>query len=274
MSGAPVRSRRPRRLPATGLAVKNDNRRAGTIASVLIHLLIIFLIVTPFATHTGVVIEKPQGAGGPGPAGGGGGGKRGTGGALERVQYVQTAPPPAPTPVAVIPPPTPIPLPVIVPPPIAKPPEPTPDVRPDLKVDVKPAEATAPVVGVGGGTGKDGTNGTGPGTGGGTGSGNGTGRGSGNGPGTGGGVQANYAPTPTELFIPPLPFPSKLRGFHLVAEFDVDENGKVVDWKFNGTGDGGYDRRLNDVLKATKFRPGTTPAGVPIRMKTQIVYDF
>src|SRR5689334_5704646 len=123
--GVAPAARRPRRLPATGLPVKNDNRKAGSIASILIHLAIILLIITPFATHAGFVLEKPQGAGGPGPAGGGGGGKRGTGGAKERVQYVQVAPPPAPTPQAVIPPPTPIPTPVITPPPVIKPPEPT-----------------------------------------------------------------------------------------------------------------------------------------------------
>jgi len=154
-------------------------------------------------------------------------------------------------------------------------PEPTPpEVKPEPKPEAKSNEVTAPAPGTGGGTGNDGTNGTGPGSGGGTGSGIGTGRGSGTGPGTGGGIQTNYPPTAIELFIPPLPFPSKLRGFHLVAEFDVDETGKVVNWKFTSTGDGGYDRRLNDALKGTRFRPGTTPDGKPIRMKAQIVYDF
>jgi len=126
----------------------------------------------------------------------------------------------------------------------------------------------------GGGTGSDGTAGTGPGTGGGAGTGIGTGRGSGVGPGTGGGVQANYPPSPTELFIPPLPMPDKVRGFHLVAEYDVDSTGKVLGFNFTPTRDGGYNSRLKDVLKSFKFRPGTTPEGIPIRMKAQIVYDF
>ena len=105
-------------------------------------------------------------------------------------------------------------------------------------------------------------------------SGIGTGRGSGIGPGTGGGTQTDYPPSPTELFIPPLPMPDKVRGFHLVAEYDVDETGKVVDFKFTPTRDGGYNRRLEDVLKSFKFRPGTKPDGTPVRMKAQIVYDF
>ena len=247
----------------------------------LLHLLIVFLIAMPVASHTGLVIERPQGAGGPGPAGGGGGGRRGTGGIKERVHFVQVAPPaPAPTPkLTVVPPPVvpPKPKPVIPPPEAVKVPEPTTVPAPkvaDVKVEAPKVEATAPPPGTGGGTGSDGTAGTGPGTGGGVGSGVGTGRGSGVGPGTGGGTQANYPPTPTELFIPPLPIPDKARGFHLVAEYDVDETGKVLDFTFTPTRDGGYNKRLEEVLKSFKFRPGTTPAGVPIRMKAQIVYDF
>ena len=236
------------------------------------------LVIGPTVTHTGIVIERPQGAGGLGPAGGGGGGKRGSGGTQERVTYVRPAAAPAPAPVAVIPPPTPIPQPKPpeVKPPEVKPPEPAPpaDVQPAPTPEATSTEPTAPTPGTGGGTGRDGSNGSGPGSGGGVGSGIGTGRGSGTGPGTGGGVQTNYAPTIIELFIPPLPFPAKLRGFHLVAEFDVDETGKVLDFKFTSTGDRGYDKRLDDVLKSTRFRPGTTPDGKPIRMKAQITYEF
>ena len=251
--------------------------------SFLFHALIIFLLTADLASHEGVVIERAQGAGGLGPAGGGGGGKRGTGGVQEHVRYVAVVPPPAPAVVkqAVVPPPVvppkPVPTPVIPPPPtppVAKPVEPVPEAKPDIKVEAPKAEATAPTPGTGGGTGRDGSAGNGPGSGGGVGSGIGTGRGSGVGPGTGGGVQANYPPSPTELFIPPLPMPDKVRGFHLVAEYDVDSTGKVLDFTFTPTRDGGYNSRLKDVLKSFKFRPGTTPEGVPIRMKAQIVYDF
>lgn len=240
-------------------------------------MLLILLIIGPTVSHTGLVIEKAQGAGGLGPAGGGGGGKRGTGGTRERVTYVRPAPPSALTPAAVIPTPAPIPppKPPEIKPPEVKPPEPTPpEVKPEAKPDATSTDATAPTPGTGGGTGRDGSNGTGPGSGGGTGTGVGTGRGSGTGPGTGGGVQANYPPTAIELFIPPLPFPAKLRGFHLIAEFDVDETGKVLGFIHNASGDRGYDKRLDDVLKGTRFRAGTTPDGKPIRMKTQIIYDF
>jgi hypothetical protein len=87
-------------------------------------------------------------------------------------------------------------------------------------------------------------------------------------------AQANYPPTPTELFIPPLPMPDRVRGFHLVAEYEIDETGKVVDFKFTPTPDAGYNKRLEELLKSFKFRPGTTPDGKPVRMKNSIVYDF
>ncbi|HXT15193.1 MAG TPA: hypothetical protein VN706_06160 [Gemmatimonadaceae bacterium] len=279
-SPTPGASRRARRLPATGMPVKGDERRASSIVSLLIHILLILLIAYPVAGHAGKNLKDMlQGAGGPGPAGGGGGGHRGTGGEQEKVQYVAVAPAPTPAPVAtpVIPPPQPVipppqPKPLVTPPiaqPIAAPPTPMVTVA-----DAKPPQASAPTAGTGGGTGNDGTNGSGPGSGGGVGSGIGPGRGSGVGPGTGGGVQANYPPSTTELFLPPLPYPSKVRGFHMIAEFDVDSAGNVLHWEFTHTPDGGYNKRLEEVLKNTKFRPGTTPDGKPIRMKAQIVYDF
>jgi hypothetical protein len=178
----------------------------------------------------------------------------------------------------IVPPPVvppPIVQPVIPPPQAIKPPTVIPESKPiEAKLEAPKVEAVAPVLGTGGGTGRDGTTGNGTGTGGGVGSGIGTGRGSGVGPGTGGGVQSNYPPTPTELFIPPLPMPSKVRGFHLVAEYDIDETGKVIDFTFTPTRDGGYNKRLDEVLKSFKFRPGTKPDGTPIRMKAQIIYDF
>ena len=267
---------RQRSLPATGLPARRDDRRGWGLLSALLHVLVVALLITPVATHEGLVTERPQGAGGPGPAGGGGGGKRGTGGVKEQIHYVRVAPPPAPVPtpqVAVVPPPVVKIQPVVTPP--IKPLEMTPEAKAEPKIEMaKIAEATAPVAGVGGGTGRDGSAGSGPGSGGGVGSGIGTGRGSGTGPGTGGGVQTNYPPSPTELFIPPLPMPDKVRGFHLVAEYDVDSTGKVLDFKFTPTRDGSYNRRLDEVLRSFKFRPGTRPDGTPIRMKAQIIYDF
>src|SRR5512143_2096556 len=102
------RSARHRSLPAVGLPVKREDRRGWGLLSALLHMLLVALLITPltpFASHEGIVIERPQGAGGLGPAGGGGGGRRGTGGVQEHVRYVQVAPP-APKPQsAVVPPP-------------------------------------------------------------------------------------------------------------------------------------------------------------------------
>ncbi|HVX39409.1 MAG TPA: hypothetical protein VHB25_07525 [Gemmatimonadaceae bacterium] len=279
MTAEPIPTLQParrRRLPATTLPAAREDRRGWSVLSVLVHLLIIALLLVPLADHDGLVIERPQGAGGPGPAGGGGGGRRGTGGVQETVHYMRVAAAPAPsTQPTITPPPKPVPTPKPVVPPVVKPPAITPQSTPAPKLEIaKVSAATAPVAGVGGGTGNDGSAGSGPGSGGGVGSGVGTGRGSGNGPGTGGGVQANYPPTATELFIPPLPMPDKVRGFHLVAEFDVDSTGKVLGFNFTHTGDRGYDKRLSEVLGATKFSPGTKPDGTPIRMKAQIIYDF
>jgi protein TonB len=256
------------------MPAQREHRRRWTILSIAIHIAIIVLVTMDWESHERFIIEKPQGAGGPGPAGGGGGGHRGTGGSQERVRYVQVTPPPAPAPQATVLPPV-VPQPQVVPPPAVKPPEVTPELKLDIKTtDSKATEPMAPIAGKGGGTGNDGSAGSGPGSGGGVGSGIGTGRGSGTGPGTGGGTQANYPPTPTELFIPPLPMPDKVRGFHLVAEYDVDETGKVIHFDFSPTRDGGYNKKLKEVLGSFKFRPGTTPDGKPIRMKAQIIYDF
>jgi len=241
----------------------------------MFHVLLIVLLLTPLAMRN-EIIERDQGAGGLGPAGGGGGGHRGTGGATsdatEQLRYVQVTPPPA----AVQPSPPEIVLPKIVPP--VEPLKVNPPLEPKVEVKDVPAPAKLPDVaatrGAGGGSGHDGTNGSGPGSGGGVGSGIGTGRGSGVGPGTGGGIQENYPPTPTELFMPPFPMPDRVRGFHLVAEYDIDESGRILSVDFTHTKDRDYNKRLEEVLKSFRFRPGTRPDGTPIRMKAQIIYDF
>lgn len=274
-----------RALPATGLPAPRQSRRASAVVSLLAHLLIIALLIRPITSHEGEVVARAQGAGGAGPAGGGGGGHNGTGGVREHVEYVRVAPAPAASTISqvtvpkvrqrmvppVIAPPKPVPPPTIVAHPAVVPPLSTPVTTP---APTATRIAESPIAGVGGGTGRDGSAGNGPGSGGGVGSGIGTGRGSGTGPGTGGGTQANYPPTTVELFIPPLPIPGKVHGFHGIAEFDVDADGKVLGFTFTPTKDGSYNRLLEDVFKRFKFRPGTTPDGTPIRMKVQIPFDL
>ena len=177
--------------------------------------------------------------------------------------------PPAPDAAAIVaPPPTPVevPKPVIVEPPVAVVPAPA---------AAAPTTAPAAIPGTAGtGTGGAGTAGAGPGSGGGIGSGVGTGTGSANGPGTGGGPGTSYPPTPTQFFLPPLPAPASLRGYHLTAYFDVDEKGNSKLLGFNPSRDGGYNRRLREVLLALRFRPGVTAQGTPVRDTVDIQFIF
>jgi protein TonB len=231
------------------MPVKRDDWRIASVLSMLVHLAIVVILLSPLAVLADPT-EIQQGAGGPGPAGGGGGGSRFR---QELLRFVQVAA--APTP-----PPKPIPQPKLE----VKLPDPEP-----LKLPQPSVTASLST-----GSGQDNTAGSGPGSGGGTGSGIGTGSGSSVGPGTGGGNQTNYPPTPIEMFIPPLPVPNGVKGFHLIAEFDVDERGKVLSMTFTQTRDRSYNRRLEDVLKGFRFRPGTRPDGTPIRMKAQVVVDL
>lgn len=260
-----ARQRRPYRAP-TGLPTPREDWRVGSVISALLHLGVIVLLFMPVAM-TGDVREFAQGAGGAGPAGGGGGGTRGTGALrAEMLRFVRVAPSAPQAPQAPVP----------APKPLEKTPEP-PKLEPVLQptpVPETPVASAAPTKGSGGGTGADNTGGSGTGSGGGIGSGIGTGRGSGVGPGTGGGTQENYPPTPIEIFLPPHPVPSSVKGHHLIAEFDVDETGKVLSLRFNETRDRGYNRRLTEVLRGFRFRPGTTPDGRPLRMKAQVTVDL
>lgn len=225
------------------------------------HAAILFLFLGPVLATSSFHGENVVGGGGPGPAGGGGGGN---GGAAQRVDFVRVKSDPTTLPVAppIIPP---------VKPPIAKPVVPSP---------MTPAPSTSgatsePVEGpTTGGSGVSGGVGSGPGSGGGAGSGIGTGRGSGVGPGTGGGPGKDYPPTPREVFLPPLPQPPSVRGQHLRAWFDVDEKGNSKLLSFEKSRDGGYNRLLEQTLKATKFRPGVTAEGVPKRDTAMIEIIF
>ena len=246
--------------------MRGEGRLRGTLASIALHGLVLFLALFPFVLSEHSFAPIAEGAGGPGPAGGGGGGSRGTGGVKrtveERVRYVQIAPEPAPTPVPepIVPPITPPPVPPPVPPPepvVTPPPVPEP---PSVAVAVP---AISQVAGTGGGSGNDGSAGAGPGSGGGVGSGIGTGRGGGIGPGTGGGSGTIYPPVATQLVLIPLNAPVK--PYHMIATFDIDATGRVLAYSFNETRDGRYNREVRRVLGDIRFRPATTADGVPVR---------
>jgi len=268
---------RPRYRQPLGMPLRGEGRRTGAVISVVVHAVIIFLLIIPFFMPRNVIRRMQQGAGGAGPAGGGGGGTRGTGGqVVEKIQYVRISPTPVPTPTTlppIIAPPKVTPK---VEPPKVEPPKPKPPVtpKPQASAPADPLSVASAETGAGGGAGSDGSAGAGPGSGGGVGAGVGTGRGSAVGPGTGGGTQANYPPVPIEFFLPPLPAPSSVRGLHFVAEFDVDSTGRVLAFDFTRTRDGDYNKRIESVLRAMRFRPGTGPDGSPLRMKAQVGYEF
>jgi protein TonB len=267
---------RPRYRQPIGLPLRDDGRRAGAVVSILVHVLIVVLLVVPLWFAPRAIVRMQQGAGGAGPAGGGGGGNRGTGGfPRETIRFVRvnTTQVPTPTTLPPIPPPA-VPKPDAIKPPPPKPPEPTPVPKPQSAVPEPSAMVASVTPGIGGGSGNDGTAGAGPGSGGGVGSGIGTGKGSGTGPGTGGGNQVSYPPQPIEFFLPPLPPPSSVRGLRFVAEFDVDSTGRVLGFDFTPTRDGGYNKRIAEVLRSMRFRPGTRADGSPLRMKAQVGYEF
>ncbi|MEO7966233.1 MAG: hypothetical protein ABIT38_20215, partial [Gemmatimonadaceae bacterium] len=262
-------AKRPPLRPPVGIPSRDESRRTGTIASILLHALVIFLVIAPpIFLATTIDFDPKQGAGGAGPSGGGGGGSRGTGGApsfRERMQYLVLPKAAIPTPpVPEIPPPKPVeekkPVPPKPPPPE---PTPTPPVTPPPTTAAISTDASV-TTGTGGGSGKDGTAGSGPGSGGGVGSGVGTGRGSGVGSGTGGGSDAIYPPAVVSLPILPLPVPGKVRPYKMIAYFEVDTMGNAKLLAFNPSNDGGYNKRIREMLGEIRFRPATRVNGRPV----------
>ena len=236
------------------------------MAAVAFHALLLLLFIGPFWIGT-VLEQREQGAGGPGPAGGGGGGTGGSGGSVrERLRYMRLfTPPPKPAVQPVVPPL----VPPVVRPPVPEPPRP----EPATAVPQQSAEAdrdASQVTGTGGGSGHDGSAGSGPGTGGGVGSGDGSGRGSSRGSGTGGGEGRVYPPTVTNLAILPIPVPSKVRPYKMVAYFEVDERGNSKLLSFNPSKDSDYNRKLRTMLDEVRFRPAVGLDGVPVKDSTWI----
>ena len=245
-----------------------ESSRISAIISFAFHAIIILLLLLPALLSENVRSALATGAGGAGPQGGGGG-SGGLFGPRERVQYIRVAPEPAPA--VTVPVAKPVPTPIPVPPkPVVTPP--TPQVQP--QATPPPAEAQPTTSGAAGAGNTNGGGGAGPGTGGGTGSGVGTGIGSANGPGTGGGADSVSPPQPTQVFIPPMPIPSKIRPFTLVAQFDVDSSGKVLKVDFNETRDGGYNKKLRELLARIRFRPAVKRDGTPIRATALIEYEL
>jgi periplasmic protein TonB len=252
------RPRRPYR-PPIGIPSRGEGRGwRSVLVSVAVHGAILLALLLP-AFLTGVFDADTRSAGAEGPRGGGGGG-RGLSGMPERLQFVRIAPAPAPQPQQVtVPQPPP---PKVEPPPVVPPPSPTPPA----------AEPTAPSAG-GSASGSDGTDGTGKGVGGGAGAGQGTGQGTAAGAGTGGDGNEHDPPVVTNLAILPIPVPRNVRPYRMVAYFDVDERGTAKLLSFNPSNDGGYNRRIRDMLSEIRFRPAVRRDGTAVRDTAMIVAE-
>lgn len=258
--------------PPVGVPRREQSRWQGWLASLLAHLLLLLLIIVP-TMEPAIDYGHREGAGGPGPAGGGGGGLGDAG--TPRLHFVQIAPAHAAAP-PTAPPVQPVPkaiAPTVAPPPLPVTPRPVPP-QPPPSTTAAAQSSSAAAPGSGTGLGSTGGAGVGPGTGGGVGSGEGTGHGTATGAGTGGGNAKIYPPTPKQFFLPPLPAPASVRGFHLTAWFDVDSIGKATLLRFTPTPDRGYNDRLRQILLELRFRPAVRPDGTPVRDTVDVQFIF
>jgi hypothetical protein len=71
------------------------------------------------------------------------------------------------------------------------------------------------------------------------------------------------------MFLPPMPIPNKAKGLITVV-FDIDSTGKVIDFEFTPTKDGGYNRKLKELFAGFQFRPGVNGLGQPVRAKYEM----
>ena len=67
---------------------------------------------------------------------------------------------------------------------------------------------------------------------------------------------------------------TRSKPYHLIAWFDVDEKGNAKLIAFNPSKDGGYNRRLEEVLRSLRFRPGVHADGTPMRDTVDVHFIF
>jgi hypothetical protein len=74
-----------------------------------------------------------------------------------------------------------------------------------------------------------------------------------------------YPPTVVALPILPLPIPSKVRPYKMIAQFEVDSAGNATLLGFNESRDRGYNKRIREMLLEIRFRPAVTMNGRPVK---------
>src|SRR6185436_18846979 len=125
--------------------------------------------------------------------------------------------------------------------------------------------------GSGGGSG----GGAGPGTGPGSGPGSGPGA---SGPGSGGadsGRAGGRPPEPRQLILPPFDYLRSMKGRTIQATFFVLADGRVDNVVFaEEIPDRGYAKKLEQVLRAYRFRPARSADGAPIAGHTTVSITF
>jgi hypothetical protein len=129
-----------------------------------------------------------------------------------------------------------------------------------------------------------GSSGSSGGSGGGSGGGTGSGTGPGSGPGTGGGGGRPGAdstggmgrdPEPRQLILPPFDYPRAMRGLTIAVTFFVLADGRVDQVAFAPEiPDHGYAKKLEDVMRAYRFRPARSAAGLPVPGRTTVSVSF
>lgn len=93
------------------------------------------------------------------------------------------------------------------------------------------------------------------------------------GPGTGGGEGEIYPPSVVSLPVLPLPIPGKVRPYHMVAYFDVDTLGNAKLISFTPSKDGGYNKRVREMLLEIRFRPAVRANGMAVRDTAVVTAD-
>jgi hypothetical protein len=73
--------------------------------------------------------------------------------------------------------------------------------------------------------------------------------------------------------MPPTPAPDRIKPYTIFATFEVDATGRVLEFKFNESRDGGYNRRVRAMLSEIRFRPATTLDGVPVRASVTLEFN-
>jgi hypothetical protein len=126
--------------------------------------------------------------------------------------------------------------------------------------------------------------GAGGGSGGGSGTGSGPGTGLGSGPGPGGAAAAvppeptraaGRPPEPRQLILPPFDYPKVMRGRTVAVTFFVLADGSVDRVVFSeDIPDRGYAKKLEDVMRAYRFRPARSAAGAIVPGVTTVSISF